>query len=344
MKTILVTGGAGFIGSNYVRQKINDKNCEIVNLDALTYAGNLHNLDGLDKNHAFVHGDIGDAKLLKELFEKYNFDAVINFAAESHVDRSILNPSVFVQTNVLGTQTLLHTCRMNWCEDPEDKNCKEYKSGVKYIQISTDEVYGTLGPTGSFNEQTPIAPNSPYSASKASADLFVRAYHNTYGFPAMITRCSNNYGPNQFPEKLIPLTISNALSSKQIPIYGNGKQIRDWIYVLDHCDAVDVVLKKGKSGEVYNVGCENEWSNIDIVKLILDELGKPESLIKHVEDRPGHDTRYAIDNSKINSQLKWSPKYNFEKGIKKTIDWYLNNKKWIEQIQTGEYLTYSQGV
>ena len=343
MRTILVTGGAGFIGSNYIRYKIKDKNVRIINLDLLTYAGNLHNVEGLGANHIFVKGDICDNKLLEELFDKYNIECVINFAAESHVDRSISDPSIFVKTNVLGTQSLLNVCRKKWSCDSSDHHNREYMPGVKYLQVSTDEVYGTLGNTGKFCENNPLLPNSPYSASKAGADLIVRAYHNTYGLPTVITRCSNNYGPNQFPEKLIPLTITNALSNKSIPVYGNGLQIRDWIYVLDHCKAIDKVLNIGVEGEIYNVGCENEWSNIEIVRLILNELDKPESLITHVADRPGHDIRYAIDNHKINTELNWAPEVKFEFGIKKTIDWYLQNQKWIEQIKSGEYKTYLEG-
>lgn len=337
MTNILVTGGAGFIGSNYVRDKVKDKSNLVVNLDALTYAGNLQNLRGMPDNYIFKKGNICDEELLNALFDEYQFDQVINFAAESHVDRSILDPYIFLKTNVLGTQTLLNVCRSRWCDDPKNPNCKDYKEGARYLQVSTDEVYGTLGKDGKFTETTPIMPNSPYSASKASADLFVRSYYRTYGFPCLITRCSNNYGPNQFPEKLIPLTILNALSGKKIPVYGNGLQIRDWIYVSDHCSAVDAVLAKGKIGEVYNIGCENEWKNIDIVKLILSELDKDESYIEHVTDRPGHDVRYAMDNTKIKSELGWTPKIKFENGIKLTIEWYLDNQDWIDDIVTGRY-------
>ena len=335
MKSILVTGGAGFIGSNYLKMKVKHTNATIVNLDALTYAGNLHNLDEIREKHIFVEGDICNKKLVEQLFEQYGFDTVINFAAESHVDRSIKNPDIFINTNVKGTQTLLDVCKSYWLEESKDSFI--YKENVKYLQVSTDEVYGTLSENGKFTEETPISPNSPYSASKASADLFVRAYHKTYNFPSLITRCSNNYGPNQFPEKLIPLTIMKALSNSEIPIYGNGLQIRDWIYVEDHCLGIDAVLNKGAIGEVYNIGCE---TNVDIVRLILKELDKPESLITHVKDRPGHDTRYAIDNSKITKNIGWKPNYQFEKGIKHTIEWYLNNDKWIEDIKSGNYLKY----
>ena len=338
MKNILVTGGAGFIGSNFIRSFLSKHNdVRIINLDALTYAGNYHNVENLGQNHIFIKGNICDTELLCRLFGEYEFNTVINFAAESHVDRSIANPAVFVDTNVKGTQNLLHVCRQNWMTDPSDSRCTSYKEGVRYLQISTDEVYGTLGKEGKFTETTPLSPNSPYSASKASADLFVRAYVNTYHFPAVITRCSNNYGPYQFPEKLIPLSIKNVLEGNKIPIYGDGLQIRDWIYVTDHCNAVETVLKKGKLGEVYNVGCENEWTNIDIARLILSELDRPESFIKHVGDRLGHDVRYAIDNKKIRTELGWTPQIDFENGIKKTIKWYLDNTEWIDNIISGEY-------
>ncbi len=288
MKKILVTGGAGFIGSNFIRYMLNKyEDYKIINLDLLTYAGNLENLKDVEDNpnYEFIKGDIADRGLVNALFEKYNFDYVINFAAESHVDRSIEDPGIFVKTNIMGTQVLLDAAK---------------KYGVeKYLQVSTDEVYGALGPTGMFTEKTPLAPNSPYSASKASADLLVRAYYKTFGLPVNITRCSNNYGPYQFPEKLIPLMIANALEDKNLPVYGDGLQVRDWLHVKDHCSAIDTVLHKGKIGEVYNVGGNNEKKNIEIVKLILEKLGKPESLIKYVKDRPGHDRRYAIDNTKI---------------------------------------------
>ena len=339
MKNVLITGGAGFIGSNFIKNMLERyTGLNIVNLDALTYAGNYHNVEMLDSRHTFVKGSICDTNLLEKLFEIYQFDTVINFAAESHVDRSIINPSIFVDTNVKGTQNLLEVCRKNWSLDSNNRACRHYADGVKYLQISTDEVYGTLGNNGKFTESTPLAPNSPYSASKASADMFVRSYCNTYGFPALITRCSNNYGPNQFPEKLIPLTIKNALQGKKVPIYGNGLQIRDWIYVKDHCEGILTVLNEGLFGEIYNIGCKNEWTNIDIVKLILTELSVSDSLIEYVSDRPGHDARYAIDNTKIESELGWVPRYKFENGIKLTIDWYLNNQDWIKNIESGEYL------
>jgi dTDP-glucose 4,6-dehydratase len=329
MKTILVTGGAGFIGSNFIKYML-DKydNYKIVNLDLLTYAGNLENLKDVkdNPNYEFIKGDIANRDLVNNLFEKYNFDYVINFAAESHVDRSIEDPGIFVRTNIMGTQVLLDAAK---------------KYGVeKYLQVSTDEVYGALGPTGMFTEKTPLAPNSPYSASKASADMLVRAYHKTFGLPVNITRCSNNYGPYQFPEKLIPLMIANALEDKDLPVYGDGLQVRDWLHVKDHCSAIDTVLHKGKIGEVYNIGGNNEKKNIEILKLILEKLNKPESLIKYVKDRPGHDRRYAINNTKITTELGWEPSYTFEKGMEETIQWYLDNRDWWEKVRSGEYMEY----
>ncbi|MBH5319142.1 dTDP-glucose 4,6-dehydratase [Paenibacillus sp. GSMTC-2017] len=332
--TILITGGAGFIGSNFVLYML-DKypNYKIVNLDALTYAGNLNNLSTVENNsnYTFVHGDICDRSLIQSLFDKYSPKYVINFAAESHVDRSISNPQLFLETNISGTQVLLDACKKNWIDAGISQ------SEVKFLQVSTDEVYGSLGEEGYFTESTPLAPNSPYSASKASADMFVRAYNETYGLNVNITRCSNNYGPFQFPEKLIPLIISNALADKDLPVYGDGLNIRDWLYVGDHCSAIDVVLHNGKSGEVYNVGGFNEKTNIDIVKIILKELGKPESLIKYVTDRLGHDKRYAIDPTKIKDELGWEPTVMFDEGIKLSIQWYLTNKEWLENVHSGEY-------
>lgn len=326
---LLITGGAGFIGSNFVRYMVNKyPEYQIVNLDLLTYAGNLENLKDIEDkpNYTFVKGDIADRPFIQALFEKEKFDYVLNFAAESHVDRSITNPEIFVQTNIQGTLCLLDAAKA---------------IGVKkYLQVSTDEVYGTLGATGYFTEETPLAPNSPYSASKTGADLLVRAYHETYGMPINITRCSNNYGPYHFPEKLIPLMIINALHDKDLPVYGDGLNIRDWLHVEDHCQAIDLVLHKGRIGEVYNVGGNNERTNIDIVKTILAHLGKPESLIKFVKDRPGHDRRYAIDATKLRTELGWEPKYTFETGIKQTIDWYLNNQEWWQNIISGEYQEY----
>ncbi|MBP3889388.1 MAG: dTDP-glucose 4,6-dehydratase [Cellulosilyticum sp.] len=342
MKNILVTGGAGFIGSNFIKYMLSTYEYYIINLDALTYAGNLDNLDDVknSKNYSFEKGDITDRDLVDKLFEKYDIDTVINFAAESHVDRSIENPQIFLTTNILGTQVLLDTAMKYWKLRPEDKYCREYKKGVKYVQISTDEVYGTLGNEGGFTEETPLAPNSPYSASKASADLIVRAYYKTYGIPINITRCSNNYGPYQFPEKLIPLMINNCLNDKSLPIYGDGMQIRDWLHVKDHCTGIDAVLHRGALGEVYNIGGNNEKANIEIVKLIIRQLGKTEKLIQYVQDRPGHDRQYAIDNTKITREIGWKPSYTFEQGMKETIEWYLRNEDWTEKIVSGDYVRY----
>ncbi|NMD68816.1 dTDP-glucose 4,6-dehydratase [Bacillus sp. DNRA2] len=326
---LLITGGAGFIGSNFVRYMVNKyPNYNIVNLDLLTYAGNLENLKDIENapNYKFVRGDIADREFVGQLFETEKFDYVINFAAESHVDRSITDPGIFVQTNIQGTLALLDAAKT---------------IGVKkYLQVSTDEVYGTLGETGYFTEETPLAANSPYSASKAGADLLVRAYNETFGLPVNITRCSNNYGPFHFPEKLIPLMIINALNDKELPVYGDGLNVRDWLHVEDHCQAIDLVLHNGRDGEVYNVGGNNERTNIEIVKTILKTLDKPESLIKFVKDRPGHDRRYAIDATKLRTELGWTPKYTFETGIQQTIQWYLDNKEWWENIISGEYQDY----
>ena len=317
---ILVTGGAGFIGSCFVRHMLNKHpDYKIINLDALTYAGNIENLDDIknNPNYTFVKGNICDKKLARELIAEC--DCVINFAAESHVDRSITNPEIFIETNVQGTLNLLQASK---------------ELGIdRYLQVSTDEVYGTLGKTGYFYETTPLAPNSPYSASKASADMLTRAYFETYKLPVLNTRCSNNYGPYQYPEKLIPFFISKLLKSEKVPVYGDGLNVRDWLYVYDHCEAIDVVLHKGKIGEVYNIGGHNEKTNLEITHLILDAMGKDESSIEYVQDRLGHDRRYAISNDKITSELGWKPSLTFEEGIKLTIDWYLNNQKWIEQIE-----------
>ena len=342
MKNILVTGGAGFIGSNFIKYMLKTFEYKIVNLDLLTYAGNLENLKDVEEhpNYTFIKGDIRDRKLLDEIFEKHHIDTVVNFAAESHVDRSIIDPEVFLSTNILGTQALLDTAKKYWKVNPEDKYCRKFKEGVKYLQVSTDEVYGSLGSEGMFTETTPLAPNSPYSASKASADMVVRAYYETFGMPINITRCSNNYGPYQFPEKLIPLMINNCLQGKKLPVYGDGMQIRDWLHVKDHCTGIETVLHKGKVGEVYNIGGNNEKANIDIVKLILKTLGQSEELIEYVKDRPGHDRRYAINNTKITTQLGWKPSYTFEEGIKETIEWYLAHQEWMEHIISGNYQAY----
>lgn len=344
MKNVLVTGGAGFIGSNFVQyilQEKQDIEC-LVNLDLLTYAGNLENLLSVkdDKRYVFVHGDIRDRELVNELFDKYKFDTVVHFAAESHVDRSIVEPEIFLTTNIVGSHTLLEAAKRHWNVDPDNKYSREYLPGVKYLQVSTDEVYGALGKTGMFTETTPISPNSPYSASKASADMIVRAYYQTYGMPVNITRCSNNYGPYQFPEKLIPLMLHNAKNDQPLPIYGDGMQIRDWLHVKDHCSAILTVLEKGEAGEVYNIGGNNERANIEIVKLILSVLGKSESLITYVKDRPGHDRRYAIDNTKITTELGWAPSYTFQQGMSETIEWYLQNQGWVERIVSGDYMDY----
>ncbi len=327
IRTILVTGGCGFIGSNFVRYMLRNRDYKIINVDKLTYAGNLENLSDTSDhpNYEFVRGDIADKAMIEGLVSK-GVDAIINFAAESHVDRSIEDPRVFIETNVLGTQVLLEAAR---------------KYGIlRFVQISTDEVYGSLGPRGSFKETSPLAPNSPYSATKTAADLLVRAYHKTYGLATIITRCSNNYGPYQFPEKLIPLMITNSLEDKPLPVYGDGMNVRDWIYVEDHCRAIELIMHRGREGEVYNIGANNELPNIEIVKIILKRLNKPESLIKFVEDRPGHDLRYSIDSGKLRSALEWDIIYPFEEGIDLTIRWYVEHQEWWEKIKSGEYLRY----
>jgi len=328
-KTILVTGGCGFIGSNFVRHmRRKHDDYHIINLDKLTYCGNLENVCDLDSDPAytFVRGDIADRETVSNIFQRRSVDVVVNFAAESHVDRSIETPDVFLRTNVLGTQVLLD-------------GTLAYEVPL-FIQISTDEVYGSLGSTGRFSERDPLKPNSPYAASKAAADLLIRSYMKTYGLPAIITRCSNNYGAYQFPEKLIPLMISNAVEDKELPIYGDGSNVRDWIHVEDHCEAIDLIIDKGRAGEVYNIGGNSERTNIEVVRTILKALGKPESLIRFVEDRPGHDRRYAIDFSKLHKELGWRPKLDFEEGIQRTIDWYTTNQTWWKRIRTGEYLAY----
>ena len=342
-RTILVTGGAGFIGSNFIAYLLEKHpNDAVVNLDVLTYAGNLENLKGVEQNprYQFVKGDIRDRALVHDLFARHQFTHVVNFAAESHVDRSIVDPELFLTTNIIGTEVLLDEAKSAWKIHPDDKYDKQYIEGVRFHQVSTDEVYGALGKEGLFVETMPLLPNSPYSASKASADLLVRAYHETYGLPVTTSRCSNNYGAYQFPEKLIPLMINNCLHDKSLPVYGDGMQVRDWLHVLDHCIAIDVILEKGEIGEVYNIGGNNEKANIEIVKLILKTIGKSEDLITYVKDRPGHDRRYAIDNTKITTQLGWKPSYTFEQGMKETIQWYLDNQKWIERVVSGDYQKY----
>ena len=333
MKTILVTGGAGFIGSNFVRMVLSEySDTFVVNLDKLTYAGNLENLTGFlnHTNHKFIKGDICDALLIDKILDEHKIDAIINFAAESHVDRSIRAPKAFIETNIKGTLTLLEAAR--------DRNIG------RFIQISTDEVYGSLGPEGKFSEDTPLSPNSPYSASKAAADHLVKAFGHTWGLKYNITRCSNNYGPYQFPEKMIPLMINNALNDKELPVYGDGLYVRDWLYVYDHCTAVWKVLTESPPGETYNIGGCNEKTNLEVIDLILNRIGKPKSLIRHVTDRPGHDRRYAIDASKIIRQLNWHPSVGFEEGIEKTIDWYLQNKKWLANVVSGEYQQYYESM
>jgi dTDP-glucose 4,6-dehydratase len=342
MKNILITGGAGFIGSNFVKTILKKTDYNVINLDYLTYAGNLNNLKEVehDSRYNFVKESITNLEAVTTLMEKYDIEIVVNFAAESHVDRSISNPEIFVNTNVVGTQALLDASKKYWQIGKNESGYPIYREGVKYIQVSTDEVYGALGKTGMFTEKTPLSPNSPYSASKASADLLVRAYSETFKLPINITRCSNNYGPYQFPEKLIPLMINNCINNKKLPVYGDGMQIRDWLHVQDHCDAILTVLEKGSPGEIYNIGGNNEKANIEIVKLIIESLGKSEELITFVEDRLGHDRRYAIDNYKITSQLGWAPAYTFEDGIKETIEWYLKNDLWMRQVINNEYLVY----
>ena len=342
MPTWLVTGGAGFIGGNFVLEAV-ASGVRVVNLDALTYAGNVDTLRSLHGNpdHVFVHGDIGDRALVDGLLAEHRPDAVINFAAESHVDRSIDGPAAFVQTNVVGTLALLESVRDYW------KSLEgEAKDAFRFLHVSTDEVYGTLGDTGQFTETTPYAPNSPYSASKAASDHLVRAFHHTYGLPTLTTNCSNNYGPYHFPEKLIPLVIAKALAGEPLPVYGDGKQVRDWLFVSDHCEAIRTVVRKGRVGETYNVGGNAEKQNIEVVKAIctlLDQRrprgdGKPrESQIAYVADRPGHDRRYAIDASKLRDELGWEPKYSFDRGIAETVDWYLANQDWVQRVLDGSY-------
>ena len=341
-KNILITGGAGFIGSHVVRLFVNKyPEYHIYNLDVLTYAGNLENLKDIESkdNYTFLHGDITDEEYINSIFDTHHFDDVIHLAAESHVDRSITDPLGFAKTNILGTMVLLNASKELWKNNWEDK---------RFYHVSTDEVYGTLGETGLFEETTSYDPNSPYSASKASSDHFVRAYGETYGMPFVISNCSNNYGANQFPEKLIPLFINNIITEKPLPVYGDGNYTRDWLYVIDHARAIDLVFHDGKNHETYNIGGFNEWKNIDLVKLLCqqmdeklgNEVGTSEQLITYVKDRPGHDLRYAIDASKINKELGWSPTVTFEEGLSETIDWYLSNEEWLKSVTSGNYQNY----
>ena len=344
MKTLLVTGGAGFIGGNYVLRTLRHRpDCRIVNLDLLTYAGNLETLASLegDERHHFVHGDIADTALVRRLISEFEPDAIVNFAAESHVDRSIDGPAAFVQTNIVGTLNLLERAREWHRALPADR-----APDFRFLHVSTDEVYGSLGETGAFTEETAYAPNSPYAASKAGSDHLVRAFHHTFGLPVLTTNCSNNYGPYQFPEKLIPLMIHNALNGRELPVYGDGLQVRDWLYVHDHVDAVNCVLEKGRPGEVYNIGGRCERTNLEVVNAICDIVderrpdpaqGSRRALIRHVEDRPGHDRRYAIDCSKICDELGWQPSLDFESGLARTVDWYLENTQWVSHVQDGSY-------
>ena len=375
MKTYLVTGAAGFIGSNYIKYILKKHDdIKIVILDALTYAGNLATIaNDIDNERCFfVRGNICDSELVERLFADYKFDCIVNFAAESHVDRSIEDPQLFLQTNILGTQNLMDAARRAWVTGKDETGYPTWRKDVRFHQVSTDEVYGSLGDEGYFTETTPLCPHSPYSASKASADMIVMAYHDTYKMPVTITRCSNNYGPYHFPEKLIPLIIKNILEGKRLPVYGDGSNVRDWLYVEDHCKAIDLVVNKGRCGEVYNVGGHNEKKNIDIVKLTISTIHdmmaeKPElrkilkkkelnengeisidwindSLISYVKDRLGHDKRYAIDPTKISEELGWTPETKFEDGIVKTIEWYLNNQEWVKNVTSGDYQNYYENM
>jgi dTDP-glucose 4,6-dehydratase len=352
MKKILITGGAGFIGSHVVRRFVNKyPNYQIFNLDVLTYAGNLENISDIEKlpNYTFVKGDIVDESFINNLFAEHQFDGVVHLAAESHVDRSITDPLSFVRTNVIGTMNLLNAAKNCWIRGKaEQSEAKDNFESKRFYHVSTDEVYGSLGAEGLFTETTAYDPNSPYSASKASSDHFVRAYGETYGLPYVITNCSNNYGPNHFPEKLIPLFINNIINNKPLPVYGDGKYTRDWLFVEDHAVAIDLVFHEGRNHETYNIGGFNEWQNIDLVKLlctIMDDklgrnAGKSSELITYVKDRPGHDLRYAIDASKINKELGWKPSVTFEQGLERTIDWFLSNETWLNNVTSGEYAKY----
>ena len=340
---LLVTGGAGFIGSNFLHwMRAHAPEHRIVNVDALTYAGNLESIADIPAGdgYVFVRADIRDRARMAEIFQTYDITHVVNFAAESHVDRSIVDPELFLSTNILGTQALLDTAKAAWNLSPADKYSRAYREGVRFLQVSTDEVYGALGAEGMFTETTPLSPNSPYSAAKAGADLVCRAYYETFGLPLNITRCSNNYGPYQFPEKLIPLMIHNCMIGKPLPVYGDGMQVRDWLHVSDHCSAIYTVLTRGAVGEVYNVGGNNERANVEIVRRILAAFNLGDEMIQHVKDHPGHDRRYAIDSAKIKRELGWEPAVTFESGMAETIEWYRENTVWMEHVLSGEYTAY----
>ena len=358
MKTYLVTGAAGFIGANFIKYLLYDKykneEIKVIVLDALTYAGNLGTIkDDIDGNRCiFVKGDIRDRALADQLFGEYDIDYVVNFAAESHVDRSIEDPQLFLSVNILGTQNLLDAARRAWVTGKDEQGYPTWKPGKRYHQVSTDEVYGSLGDEGYFTEKTPLCPHSPYSASKTSADMIVMAYHDTYHAPVSLTRCSNNYGPYHFPEKLIPLIINNILAGKSLPVYGKGENVRDWLYVVDHARAIDVIFHNGKIAETYNIGGFNEWKNIDIIKVVINTvdrlLGRKEGedmdLITYVTDRLGHDMRYAIDSTKLQKELGWEPSLQFEEGIEKTVRWYLDNQEWMDNVTSGDYQKYYESM
>ena len=347
MKTILVTGGAGFVGSNFIKYMLKEHpDYMVINVDTLTYAGNLGSLKDVEDNpnYRFFRADIRDRYMIEEVFSFFAIDYVVNFAAESREERLIIEPDAFLTTNIIGTQVLLDAAKTQWKLYTDDKYSTEYKEGVRFHQVSTDEVYGSISEDEKFAEDTPLSPNSPYSASKASADLIARAYHLTYGMPVTISRCSNNYGPYQFPEKLIPLMINNCLNDKPLPVYGDGLNVRDWLHVEDHCKAIDLILHLGKDGDIYNIGGNNERTNLEVVKLIVHTLEKSEDLISFVKDRPGHDRRYATDSTKIKTQLGWNPDYSFEQGMTECISWYQENWEWVNSVSSGDYKRYLQAM